>query len=311
MTEYIIGVDGGGSKTDGLCADMSGHVLTRATTGPTSLTATSLGLASMNLVETFRQLTAGLTGELYFPKVVIGIAGLDTPEEKQRAEDVFRDVLQGYHIGTLTIVNDIHLVLAAGSKQGNVIALISGTGSQCYGKGMDGRSARTGGMDFLLTDQGSGYEIGRRVLRAAVCSFDGRSIPSSLEQMVLKHFEVEDFNDLKAKVYFPILNKAQVAELAKVCVDAHQQGDKVATQILDDMALDLLNMAEAVIRRLEFTNEAAEVICSGGIAKLPFIFEKVKSALAPKYPKLSIKIMEEEPVFGAITLALEELKGAA
>lgn len=310
MTEYLIGIDGGGSKTDGLCADTSGHVLTRATTGPTSLTATSLGLASMNLVETFRQLTMELTGELYFPRVVIGIAGLDTPEEKQRAEDVFRDVLQGYHIGSLSIINDIHLVLAAGEHAANTIALISGTGSQCYGKRADGVSARTSGMDFLLADQGSGYEIGRQVLRAAVCSYDGRSQPSVLEQMVLKHFEADDFNDLKSKVYFPILNKAQVAELAKTCLDAYQQGDKVATEILNGVANDLVDMAEAVIRRLELENESAEIICSGSIAKLPFIFDHVKAALLAKYPKLAMKQMDQEPVYGAIQLALNEMKGA-
>jgi N-acetylglucosamine kinase-like BadF-type ATPase len=219
MTEYIIGIDGGGTKTDGLCSDTSGHVLTRATTGPTSLTATSLGMASLNLVETFRQLTAQLTGETYFPKVVIGVAGLDTPEEKQRAEDVFRDVLTAYHIGSLTIVNDIQLVLAAGAKAPNVVALIAGTGSQCFGKTADGRAARTAGMDFLLADQGSGYEIGRMVLRAATASYDGRAAYSVLEELVLKHFEVNDFNDLKSKVYFPVLNKGQVAELAKICIN--------------------------------------------------------------------------------------------
>jgi len=309
MTEYLIGIDGGGSKTDGLCSDPAGHVLTRATTGPTSLTATSLGLASMNLVETFRQLTMELTGELYFPKVVIGIAGLDTPEEKQRAEDVFRDVLQGYRIGSLSIVNDIHLVLAASQATDNIIALISGTGSQCYGKRADGRAARTSGMDFLLADQGSGYEIGRQVLRAAVSSFDGRTIPSSLEQMVLKHFQADDFDDLKSKVYFPILNKAQVAELARTCMEAHQQGDRIATEILESVANDLVVMAEAVIRRLELKTEPTQMVCSGSIAKLPFVFEKVKAALIPKYPQLTLRVMQEEPVYGAIQLALKELKG--
>ncbi len=311
MTEYLIGIDGGGSKTDGLCADTSGHVLTRATTGPTSLTATSLGLASMNLVETLRQLTTGLTGDFYFPKVVVGVAGLDTPEEKQRAEDVFRDVLQHYKIGSLTIINDIHLVMAFGQPNQNIVALISGTGSQCFGKRADGRSARTSGMDFLLTDQGSGYEIGRMALRAAVCSFDGRSTPSVLEQMVLKHFEADDFNDLKSKIYFPILNKAQIAELAKVCVEAHQQGDKVATEILETMVTDLVMMAEAVMRRLELKSEPVELICSGSIAKLPFIFERVSAKLTTEFPQAKMRILEEEPVYGAITIALNELKGVS
>jgi len=146
-------------------------------------------------------------------------------------------------------------------------------------------------------------------LRAAVNSFDGRSEPSVLEQMVLKHFEANDFNDLKLKVYLPILNKAQVAELARTCVEAHSQGDKIASAILESVVDDLVCMAEAVISRLELKNEVAEIVCSGSIAKLPLVFDQVKAAILPKYPKLSIGIMEEEPVYGAIQLALKELKG--
>jgi len=309
MTEYLIGIDGGGTKTDGLCADTSGHVLTRATTGPTSLTATTLGMASMNLVETFRQLTVELTGELYFPKVVIGVAGLDTPEETQRAEDVFRDVVSSYRIGTLKIVNDIQLVLATATKADHTIALIAGTGSQCYGRTADGQAVRTSGMDFLLADQGSGYEVGRKVLRAATSSYDGRIPKSVLEPMVLKHFEADDINDLKSKVYFPILNKAQVAELAKVCVDAYNQGDVVAKQIMSEVIEDLSIMADTVIRRLHLQKESTELICSGSIARLPFIFEAVTQRLMAVYPMLHITMLEQEPAYGAVQLALKEFQG--
>jgi N-acetylglucosamine kinase-like BadF-type ATPase len=310
MTEYLIGVDGGGTKTDGLCADTAGHVLTRATTGPTSLTATTLGMASMNLVETFRQLTTELIGEIYFPKVVIGIAGLDTPDEKQRAEDVFREALSGYRIGSLTIVNDIQLVLAAGAKCDNCIALIAGTGSQCFGRTADSRTARTSGMDFLLADQGSGYEIGRMVLRAATCSYDGRTQRSLLEELTLKHFEVTEFDELKSKVYFPVLNKAQVAELAKVCVEAYQLHDPVAQEIMQQVTKDLIKMADAVIRRLQLTKETTDLLCSGSIARLPFIFEQIKTTLIARYPALNVTVLDQEPAYGAIQMAYKEFQEA-
>lgn len=309
MTEYLIGVDGGGTKTDGLCTDLAGHVLTKSTSGPTSLTATTLGLASMNLVETFRQLTSELTGEVSFPKVVIGIAGLDTPEEKQHAEDVFHEVLAEYQIGSLSIVNDIQLVLAAQAKKDNAIALIAGTGSQCFGKRADGVTARTSGMDYLLADQGSGYEIGRLTLRAATCSYDGRTQHSILEEMVLRHFEVQSFDELKSRVYFPVLNKAQVAELAKVCVEAFVQYDHAAVKIMDQVVIDLVEMAEAVIRRLELQNESADLVCSGSIAKLPAVFDQLKSQLCAKYANLEVHTLESEPAYGAIRLAMKELQG--
>jgi N-acetylglucosamine kinase-like BadF-type ATPase len=311
MTEYLIGIDGGGTKTDGLCSDTSGNVLTRSTTGPTSLTATSLGMASMNLVETFRQLTSELVGELYFPKVVIGVAGIDTPAEKQHAEDVFKSVLTNYRIGQLHIVNDIELVLAVGTIQENSVALISGTGSQCLGKRTDGQTARTSGMDFLLADQGSGYEVGRKVLRVATASYDGRMAHSVLEEMTLKHFEVDNFNDLKARVYFPILNKAQIAELAKICVDAYRQGDASAKQIMDEVVDDLEKMAETVVRRLDLENEGFELLCSGSLIKLDFIFAAVKARLEKRFAKMKIMALENEPAFGAIQIAVKEFRGGA
>lgn len=310
MTEYLIGIDGGGTKTAGVCTDLSGNVLTKSTTGPTSLTATSLGMASMNLVETFRQLTTELPVDRVFPKVVIGIAGLDTSEEKQHAEHVFHEVLTEYQIESLIIVNDIQLVLAAQTKKDNAVALIAGTGSQCFGRRADGSTARTSGMDYLLADQGSGYEIGRLTLRAATCSYDGRIDPSMLEEMVLKHFEVHTFDELKSKVYLPVLNKAQVAELAKVCVEAYQQGDHAAATIMEQVVNDLLEMAEAVIRRLALEQEPTDLVCSGSIAKLPAVFDQLKSQLCIKYANLEVHTLELEPAYGAIRLAMKELQGA-
>src|SRR2546423_1431280 len=79
----------------------------------------------------------------------------------------------------------------------------------------DGRVvARAGGWGHILGDEGSGYWIGRRALRAIVRQADGRSEPTVLTGRVLAHFGVQKAEDLIRAVYHHQLKPAEVAALA-------------------------------------------------------------------------------------------------
>ena len=55
MAKYFLAVDGGGTKTDVVCANENGDVIGRGVSGPTNITTTSVGAASFNLIEAIRQ----------------------------------------------------------------------------------------------------------------------------------------------------------------------------------------------------------------------------------------------------------------
>ena len=225
---FLLAVDGGGTKTKVICADPTGKVLGEGESGPTNLTVTSSGAAAMNLREAIRQAIEKLGENPHFAVLAMGLAGMDTPREQEGARHMFSQVLQWYHLDTFILVNDIHIALESGTDAVEAVALIAGTGSNCFGRNAQGQMAKTGGMDYLLSDQGSGYDLGRRTLREAVKSYDGRAPKSLLENLVAQHFEVESLASLKDKVYNPALTKAQVAHLAKICEVAYKQGDEVA-----------------------------------------------------------------------------------
>src|SRR5690606_13048274 len=132
---------------------------------------------------------------------VMGLAGMDTPREHEQALAVFSNVLSGYTLRSFTLVNDVEIALEVGTDNPNALAIIADTGSNCFGRNAAGDTAKTGGMDFLLSDQGSGYEIGRYVLRSAVKSFDGRDEKSILENLVCEHFHINSIRDLKDAVH--------------------------------------------------------------------------------------------------------------
>lgn len=306
--KYLLAVDGGGTKTKVLCASETGEVIGEGESGPTNLTVTSSGAAAMNLREAIRQATAELGDNPHFAVLAMGLAGMDTPCEQEDARAMFSQVLQWYTLDAFTLVNDIHIALESGTEAPEAVALIAGTGSNCFGRNAQGETAKTGGMDFLLTDQGSGYDLGRRTLREAVKSFDGRGPKSLLETLVAKHFQIESLASLKDKVYNPTLSKAQVAQLAKLCEEAYHQGDPTAQQLFLDAATQLRIMIHAVIRKLNMEDHQVECVLAGSIAQLEIIQHELQRQLQPLVPQLHFIIPQQPPVYGALKIALHQLK---
>lgn len=300
---YFLGIDGGGSKTHSVLADENSQVLSEGLSGASSLTATSVGAAGFALRESIRQAVIHLPEGAEIHHAVMGLAGMDTMKEHEIAHRVFQNIIAHFPIKKFTLVNDIEIALASGTDSPNAIALIAGTGSNCFGHNKRGETVKVGGLDFLLTDQGSGYAIGRRVLREAVKSSDGRSPKSILEDLVKDHFGIAYIEDLKEKVYNPLISKTSIAALSRICVMAHERGDAVATQIIHDAIKQLYIMVEAAIRRLRLKDAELDLVLAGSVARLPIVQLQLTELLRKEFPQIHIIIPVEQPVMGAVKLA--------
>ena len=302
----ILAIDGGGTKTTALIADLDGKILGKGTAGPMSLAATSIKTASQNLANCIND-AVGKSGVTSFAKVVIGLAGVDTEDELIKAKNIFSKALaDDYSVDQFELVNDTQIALASGSVAKNAIVLISGTGSNCFGKNEKGQIAKAGGMDYLLSDQGSGFDIGQQVLKAAVKSFDGRGQSTMLEDLVCQHFAISSIEKLKDQVYHPPLNKTEIGKLATLCFTAFQIGDSQANQILTKSLDELIKMIEAVIRRLNLKNNQFDLVLVGSIATDPYFSRMIELTMNVRYPKAKLIIPEQEPVYGALKIAMRD-----
>lgn len=307
LPKYVLAIDGGGTKTDVICATNDGTIVGMGSSGPTSLASTTIGAAGFNLIEGIRQATESIPEVTEFASFVMGLAGLDTEHELKQATDAFSSALNKYTFSDYFLENDSIIALANGSVAKDAFVLISGTGSICYGRNAKGEKTKVSGMDYLLTDQGSGYEIGRMVLRAAAASYDGRGRKTILEELVCKHFEVASVADLKLKVYTPPLNKGEVAELTKLCDKAVELGDGVAQGIYLTITQDLVTQVQTVLRKLQLNSAPVEGVFSGSVNALPGIKEPLQKVLSQRYPLLQSIYPESKPVYGALKLALERV----
>lgn len=302
---YFLAIDGGGSKTQALCADENGQVVGEGISGPTSLAVTNAGAAGFNLREALRQATEKIPPNSEFATAAMGLAGMDVRAEEDLANATFASVFVPYRLKKMILVNDIVIALMSGTDSPNALALISGTGSNCYGRNQQNEMAKSSGMDWLLTDQGSGYAIGRAALRQAVKSYDGRAPKNLLEQFICEHFRITTIGELKSKVYHPLLTKTEVAELCQVCLRAFDQGDHTAVAIFDYAVSELVLMASAVVERLKLTQTPTDCVLAGSVTKIAYIQDNLKRQLVQKYPQLNIVVPTQAPVLGALKLAMQ------
>ncbi|MDH5533106.1 MAG: hypothetical protein OEX81_01625 [Candidatus Pacebacteria bacterium] len=302
---YFLAIDGGGTKTRVLCADENGEVVGEGLSGPTSLTVSNLGAASFALREGIRQATQNLPPGFTIKKLVMGLAGIDTEIEKKKTEESFRHVLSDFQIEEFQFMNDIYIALRTASDSNDALAIISGTGSNCFGLNSEGQTHKTGGLDYIISDQGSGYEIGLSVLQMAAKSYDGRAPKSLLEQKVNSYFQTASIPDLKQSVYNPVLSKMQIAALAKLAFEATAEGDAAAKSIIDKAGEELFIMAKVVIEKLGLNNRPADCVFAGKVLLNDYMKQLVSGKLSQAFPTLNIVIPTKDPVYGALRIALQ------
>jgi N-acetylglucosamine kinase-like BadF-type ATPase len=306
MKKLYIGIDGGGTKTDVICTDAEKNILGHGSSGPTNLTSTTVGAASFNLKEAVRQSLETIpASEREVVAAAMGLAGLDTEREYEVAYKTFTDILKPFGITKFSLVNDSWIALANGTDNPNAIILISGTGSICWGRNAAGLTVKTGGMDYLLTDQGSGYDIGRHVLREAVKSYDGRRSKTILEELVCTHFGIRSIEHLKTEVYSPVLSKIEVAELAQLCSTAYEKGDPAAKEIFEWAQKELVLLSTTVLNKLGQEKVPTDIVLSGAILGLPHVKEGVTAQLTALFPQLHFMTPEQPPVYGALKMAMQ------
>ena len=177
---YIIGIDGGGTKTTGILATATGQPLAQVQSGPANYHV--VGEAKTQAV------LEGIVAELYekgdIPptsavRFCLGMAGLGRPADREVIGRICDEL--GIRQNRI-LTHDAHIALVGGTEKQEGVIVISGTGAIVYGINTDGREARASGWGYLLGDEGSGYDIAIKGLQAVVRAADGRGESNRIDR---------------------------------------------------------------------------------------------------------------------------------
>ena len=302
---HVLGIDAGGTKTVCQLADGRGEILAEARRGGANLQAVGELEVEKVLYEVMEEALADR--DAVPGAICLGIAGVDRPDDARVVRGIMKRI--GYKARVL-VVNDALVALEAGAPDQPGVVVIAGTGSIAYGRNERNEAARAGGWGHVLGDEGSGYWIGRAALRAVLRAADRRGPATGLTARLLEYYGVARPQDLIHQVYAATLRPAAIAALAQCVMSAFTGGDQVAIGILRAAADQLESSALSVARRLEIVGAEFPFVLSGGIFRaVPWLEEELARRLPQASPRSRTLLLDVEPAYGAVRLALAEARG--
>ena len=306
MTNYVLGIDGGGSNTRALIMDQHGNLCGLGESGPSNYQDVGTAVAQDNIQQavTVARQAAGAPTEP-FSAAFLGLAGIGSAPDRAVVHQIARelDLAPGNKVG---VDHDIRIALAGGLSGRPGIVLIAGTGSSCYGRNAASQHWRSGGWGPLISDEGSGYWLGVQAMRAAARAFDGRTEPTALLPLVQKQLELDDMNELLYRLYVQGMSRAEIAQLAPLVLETARAGDAIAQELICTGSAEMAETVLAVARHLGFSERECELALVGGLFQAgEVVIEPLRTAVVERVPRCSVALAECPPVVGACLLALE------
>lgn len=253
---YIIGVDGGGTKTEAVAYDLSGEVIAKSLTGFGNL-VNEKEEALSNITTSIEELIKKL-GHDGLKGVYLGIAGSEVGDN---SELIYKEVKNRFNINPI-VMNDGDLALKALLKGEDGILVIAGTGSTAFGV-KENRQARCGGWGHLLGDEGSAYKISIEAFKRMIHEDDYGIKRSELSQAILDKLNMNRVDEVVGFIYSS--TKDEIASMAGLVSVYADKGDEYAKNILINEGIEIAKSAERVFKKLEF--DKCKIGLVGGVIK--------------------------------------------
>lgn len=301
IKNFVIGIDGGGTKTNAVLADLNGKILKTVKTGPSNLRNSGIENAVLNIADAIKKLNVSASEADIM--VVIGLAGI----QEEYADQVFKirnqllETVGESFKGKIKIVSDQLIAFKSGTDLKDGMVLIAGTGSACHGW-YKNKEVKTSGWGWL-GDEGAGFWAGQKAFQAILKDLDGRSTKTEITKLCFKELKIKTKQDLLKKIYTQDFVKN--VSLLSVFVDkASQKQDKIAKNILKQAGQELALSGIAVIKKLKMQKKEFPFVLIGGMFKSKIVLNIIKKEIKKVAPKIKFIQPKKEPVIGAVKLAL-------
>jgi N-acetylglucosamine kinase-like BadF-type ATPase len=300
---YYLGADLGSTKTHTLIVDDAGRALGFGESGPGNHETIGYDGMFQSMRDGMEQaLRASGLKETDITGAGFGVAGYDWPSEIEATAAVIdRLGLQAPY----KFVNDAVLGLVAGAEEGWGVVVVSGTGSNCRGWDREHRrEGRVTGHGVLMGEGAGASELMHRCMQIVGYSWTRRLPRTALADAIIAYTGARDLEDLMRGY---TTDEYRVgAEAARIVFRVAEEGDQAAHDLIVWAGTELGEMANAVIRQLEFENLHFDVVMTGsmfeGGARL---IEPMGETIHRLAAGARLVRLSAPPVTGAVMLGME------
>ncbi|MCL2406228.1 MAG: N-acetylglucosamine kinase [Defluviitaleaceae bacterium] len=309
---YILGVDGGNSKTDYLLCREDGtfvDILRRPTCSHEHAGVGYDGMQNKmqsHLHDLFAKNNITVKD---ISAAAFGLAGADLPHQHQQLKQRITNMgLCKFDLG-----NDGILGVKAMADSG--ICAINGSGTVVVGIDDTGAQLQVGGIGPLSGDYAGGSHIARSAVEAVYKHYFRVGPYSHAFPKIMGVFGVTNPPDLPTSI---ISQSTRIWENAKAIIDIVDdyaiQGDEVCKAILDNVGINCAEGISGCIRNLSFASEITVVKAGSIWTKLKYkgmsdIFESTIKHNIHHTQNIIPVLLDAPPALGAVFWAMELING--
>jgi N-acetylmuramic acid 6-phosphate etherase len=313
--QFVIGVDGGGSKTAAVILDLDGRVLGRGNSGSSNYHHGGLEQVRDHLWEAMQMAAQASAVEVGDATAVTwSLAGVDRPIDKERLGAIAAAMLPGIAV---QIENDALASLTAGlteivpgqpievGQEG--IVLIAGTGTITIGQNSAGKIGRASGWGYLL-EKGGGYNLACEALHTINEAVDGSAPHTTLIDRVIAELELQQITDVITWLYAPEREIPDVAALCPLIIEEAATGDLSAMKVVLRGAGYLADAVVSVATQLDLLEQPFPLVLSGSLlSKSRYYRDLVIQTVRTRLPSARPFVPQLDPATGSALRALKKL----
>ena len=306
---YVLGIDGGGSKT--VCVLMSDkrEILGRGEAGSSNYQSVGIEAAKVSIESAINKAIMA-TDEIKIDAICLGLAGIGRSKDIEVVKNIIKDIpiISNIKPQNIIISHDALIALVGGIGNDVGIVVAAGTGSIVFGRNYQGKTKRVGGWGYILGDEGGAYQIAVAGMQAVLKAYDGRLVSTSLLEDFKNHFGLNNIEELIEVIYRKGYGVKEIAALAPIVDNAAFEGDEVANQIIDDAVNELVKATVTVIDGIFVEGDFFEIVTTGSVWKSKCkMWERFVSCINNQFPEVKVIFPRFEAVYGAGLLGLRSL----
>lgn len=300
MAKIWLTVDGGGTKTEFCACRENGEIIFDSVFGNANYKASSEESVAKNLgdgLDALMKETASTREDI--AGTVIGLSGLDSEADRK----VYLGILKAIGLReNFYLCNDTELVFRALSRADGICA-VAGTGSIACAFKSCGMTGRVGGWGAPLSDKGSGYWIGAKVVQDMIRFLDGqnreaRPIYEKVREIYLNRDEAE-------QCVLANLSVQDVASITHSVFECAEEGDEYCRALLQRSAEHLASLITTLYERTEFVGNI-DIVAAGGLFARDEYFEAVSRIIESRIAECGVRFLrpQRSPAIDGLSFAL-------
>lgn len=309
--KYVIGIDGGGTKTRFVIADESGCIMHIFSSCGTNYYLSSIETVRKVLCEGIEHLigAAGIDKE-DIAQICYALAGMDSAEDIGKMEAA----LSSSSVGSIPhiIENDVWIAFNAQTTLCQGAISICGTGHNTAVRLASGETFGIPSYRYPLGNHGGGRELCDCALNAAFLSRDHTGPSTELEHFVVQVCECASLEELERRVISSNYTYQYNYPVARAVSELAMKGDKVSIDILTETGRLQGRMTGNLVAYAGIAEEAFPIVLAGSVycqKGNEFITQGFREGISERCRAAEIHILTHDPAEGAVLHAIDRLNG--